>query len=97
VEIEIIDLRSLAPVDWNTILKSVKKTGKVLLLEEPSEVMGPMSEISAGISERGFEFLDAPIVRCSSIHTPIPFNKELEQGYLANYRLREKIDYLLSY
>jgi 2-oxoisovalerate dehydrogenase E1 component len=75
----------------------VKKTGRVLLLEEPSEVLGPMSEISAGLSERAFEYLDAPIMRCSSIHTPIPFSKELEKGYMANYRLREKLDILLNY
>jgi 2-oxoisovalerate dehydrogenase E1 component len=68
----------------------VKKTGKALLLEEPSEVLGPMSEISAGIAERGFEYLDAPVIRCSSLHTPVPFNKKLEEGYLAKYRLKEK-------
>ncbi len=97
IEIEIVDLRSLAPVDWQTILQSVKKTGKVLLLEEPSEVLGPMSEIAAGIAERGFEYLDAPVIRCSSLHTPVPFNKKLEVGYLANYRLKEKLDRLLKY
>jgi len=97
LEIEVIDLRSLAPIDWNTIEKSVAKTNKVLLLEEASEVLGPMSEISAGISDRCFEQLDAPVLRCSSIHTPIPFNKELEKGYLANHRLEEKLDRLLSY
>ncbi len=95
--IEIIDLRSLAPIDWNTIQQSVKKTGKVLLLQEPSEMMGPMSEISAGITEQCFEFLDAPVFRCSSLNTPVPFNRELETGYLAENRLREKIETLLSY
>jgi 2-oxoisovalerate dehydrogenase E1 component len=97
IEIEIIDLRSLAPIDWETITTSVKKTGRALLLEEPSEVLGPMSEISAGISERIFEFLDAPVIRCSSLYTPIPFNKKLEEGYLASYRLKEKLEQLLSY
>lgn len=97
IELEIIDLRSLAPIDWNTLLRSVKKTGRVLLLEEPSEILGPMSEISAGLSEKVFEFLDAPIIRCSSIHTPIPFSKQLENGYLANHRLREKLDQVLHY
>ncbi|MCC5906009.1 MAG: dehydrogenase [Balneolaceae bacterium] len=97
VEIEILDLRSLAPIDWNSILQTVQKTGKVLLLEEPSEVLGPMSEIAAGIFEHAFEYLDAPVIRCSSIHTPIPFNKKLEEGYLANYRLREKLDFLIGY
>lgn len=97
IEIEIIDLRSLAPIDWDTLIQSVKKTGRVLLLEEPSEVLGPMSEISAGLSEKAFEYLDAPIIRCSSIHTPIPFNKELEKGYIANYRLKNKLNQLIQY
>jgi 2-oxoisovalerate dehydrogenase E1 component len=96
-EIEVIDLRSLAPIDWLTIESSIKKTNRVLLLEEPSEVLGPMSEIAAGIAERFFEHLDAPIIRCSSIHTPIPFNKELEKGYMADYRLEEKLEKLLNY
>lgn len=97
VELEILDLRSLAPLDWETILASVKKTGRALLLEEPSEILGPMSEISAGLAEKAFEYLDAPIIRCSSIHTPIPFSKQLESGYLANHRLREKLELLLQY
>lgn len=97
VKLEIVDLRSLAPIDWNTVIESVKKTGRVLLLQEPSEVLGPMSELSAGITERAFEWLDAPVMRCSSLHMPIPFSSELEKGYLANSRLKEKIDNLLSY
>ena len=97
VHIEIIDLRSLSPIDWETIATSVQKTNRVLLLEEASEVLGPMSEIAAGISERLFKHLDAPVIRCSSIHTPIPFSKELEKGYMANFRLNEKLQRLLSY
>lgn len=97
INLEIVDLRSLAPIDWKTIEKSVRKTNRVLLLEEASEVLGPMSEIAAGISERFFSHLDAPVIRCSSIHTPIPFNKNLETGYLSNYRLQEKLERLLSY
>lgn len=97
IRLEIVDLRSLAPLDWPTITASVKKTGKVLLLQEPSELMGPMSELSAGITERCFNFLDAPVIRCSSLNTPIPFSKVLEKGYLANYRLKKKLEELLSY
>ena len=97
MDLEIVDLRTLAPIDWETITRSVQKTGRVLLLEEPSEILGPMSEISAGITERVFEYLDAPVIRCSSLHTPIPFNKKLEEGYLANFRLKEKLDKLLKY
>ncbi len=97
VEIEIIDLRSLAPIDWDTVFTSVQKTGKALLLQEPSEILGPMSEIASGIAENCFEHLDAPVIRCSSIHTPIPFNKKLEEGYMAGNRLKEKLDLLLNY
>jgi len=95
--IEILDLRSLAPIDWLSISKSLKKTGKVLLLQEPSEILGPMSEISAGISENYFEYLDAPVFRCSSLNMPIPFNKKLEHKYLANSRLTALLDELLMY
>src|SRR6056297_170894 len=97
VSLEIVDLRSLAPIDWETVITSIKKTGRVLLLQENSEILGPMSELSAGITERGFELLDAPVVRCSSLNTPVPFNKNLESGYLANHRLKEKLDKLLKF
>jgi len=95
--IEVLDLRSLAPIDWLSISKSLKKTGKVLLLQEPSEIMGPMSEISAGISENYFEYLDAPIMRCSSLNMPVPFNKNLENEYLASSRLSGLLKDLLMY
>lgn len=97
VDLEIVDLRSLAPIDWDTVINSVKKTGRVLLLQEPSEILGPMSEISAGITERAFNWLDAPVIRCSSLHTPIPFNKELERGYMADNRLKSRLDELLEF
>ncbi|PWN07088.1 alpha-ketoacid dehydrogenase subunit alpha/beta [Rhodohalobacter mucosus] len=95
--IEIIDLRSLAPIDWETVISSIRKTGKALLLQEPSEILGPMSEISAGINERAFEWLDAPVMRCSSLNMPIPFNRNLEEGYLASFRLKETMERLLKY
>lgn len=95
--VQVLDLRSLAPIDWDSIGQSIKNTGKVLLLQEPSEVMGPMSEISAGISEKYFENLDAPIYRCSSIHTPVPHNKILEEQYLASSRLEKSLIKLLDY
>ena len=97
VNIEVIDLRCLSPIDWDTVLVSVKKTHRVLLLQEASETMGPMSEIAAYISEHGFNYLDAPIIRVSSLNTPIPFNKQLEQGYLAHSKLENRMKQLLSY
>ncbi len=97
VSVEVIDLRSLAPIDWETVYTSVKKTGKVLLLQEPSATLGPMSEVSSRITENCFEYLDAPVLRCSSLDTPVPFNRSLEQGYLAKSRLKLSLETLIAY
>ncbi|MBU94530.1 MAG: dehydrogenase [Balneola sp.] len=97
ISIEIVDLRSLAPIDWSTLLGSVKKTNRALLLQEAPEIMGPMSEIASYLSEHAFQWLDAPIKRVSSIHTPIPFNKNLEAGYLGKHLLKEHVLDLLNY
>ena len=96
-QIEVIDLNSLVPWDKELVFNSIKKTGKVLLLQEDSLFSGFMGEISSCISEEIFEYLDAPIVRVGSLDTPIPFAKELEKGYMANNRLKERLDYLLNY
>jgi len=96
-EIEVVDLRSLNPLDFETVHSSIAKTNKALLLQEPSSFLGPMSEVAAQITEYSFEELDAPVMRCSSLDTPVPFNKILEKGYLAESRLHEKIENLLSY
>src|SRR5699024_11106105 len=80
--IENVDLRCLVPLDFERVQQSVKKTNRALLLQEPSTPLGPMSEISSLISEQCFEQLDAPVLRCSSLDIPIPFNRELEKGYL---------------
>jgi len=97
VEIEILDLRCLSPIDMESIRKTVQKTNKVLLLQEPSLTLGPMSEISSLIMEQCFENLDAPVMRCASLNTPVPTAKNLEEGYLANSRLHNKIQELLNY
>jgi 2-oxoisovalerate dehydrogenase E1 component len=97
LSVEILDLRSLAPLDTESIIKTVSKTGRVLLLQEPSGIMGPMSEIAAIIAENCFEMLDAPIMRCSSLDTPIPTNTNLEQGYLASARLERMFFNLMEY
>jgi len=97
IDIEILDLRCLLPLDTEGIIKTVKKTGRVLLLQEPSDFMGPMSEVAAVIGNQAFGFLDAPVMRCSSLNTPIPTNTKLEEGYLASYRLEQKISELLEY
>ena len=96
-QIEVIDLNSLVPWDKELVFNSVKKTGKVLLLQEDNQFSGFMGEISSCISEEIFEYLDAPIIRVGSLDTPIPFAKELEKGYMAKNRLKERLDYLLNY
>ena len=96
-QIEVIDLNSLVPWDKELVFNSVKKTGKALLLQEDNQFSGFMGEISSCISEEIFEYLDAPIIRVGSLDTPIPFAKELEKGYMAKNRLKERLDYLLNY
>lgn len=95
--IEIIDLRTLKPLDYETILSSVKKTNKVLVLQEDSAYGGVASEISAWLSENAFEYLDAPVKRVCSLDTPIPFAENLEREYLAKARLKESLEDLMNY
>ena len=97
IEAEIVDLRSLVPLDTETVRQSVAKTNRVLLLEEATAVLGPMAEVAAQLSEHCFELLDAPLMRCSSLNTPVPLNRNLEQGYLPTKRLDAKIRQLLDY
>lgn len=97
ISIQILDLRTLAPLDYEAIKETVSKTGKVLILHEDNLTGGIGGEISAWINENCFEMLDAPIVRCASLDTPIPFNLELEKNYLAKSRLHKSIIKLLNY
>lgn len=94
---DLIDLRSLQPLDLDTILTSVKKTGKVILLQEDTLFGGLSSEIAAIIAEQCFEFLDAPIKRVGSLETPIPFAKALENQFLPKERFKKALSELLDY
>ena len=94
---DIIDLRCLQPLDTETIYTSVKKTGKVLIVQEDSMFGGIASDISSLIHENCFEYLDAPVKRVASLETPVPFESQLESQYLANNRLREDLLALLGY
>lgn len=96
-DIEILDLRSLQPIDYDAIDKTVKKTGKVVLLHEDVMFGGIGGEISAYISEELFEYLDGPVVRVASLDTPVPFAPELEEDFQAKKRLEEKVERLLSW
>jgi len=97
VSLTILDLRSLAPLDYDAIKEAVSSTGKVLILHEDNLTGGIGGEISAWISEHCFKLLDAPIMRCASLDTPIPFNIILEKQYLANSRLQETMQKLLAF
>ncbi len=94
---DLIDLRTLAPLDMETIYQSVKKTGRVVVLHEDSTTGGIGGEISARITENCFSHLDAPVMRCGSLDTPIPFNAELEKNFLANNRLHSIVEKVLQF
>lgn len=81
VDTEIIDIRSLAPIDYQTIGDSVKKTGRVVIVEEGPKTGGVSAEIAAGIQERFHRYLKAPIVRVASPDVPVPFSPILENAY----------------
>ncbi len=97
LDIEIIDLRTLVPLDVDTILTSVKKTGKALVLHEDTLTAGMGGEISALINEHAFEYLDAPVVRVASWDTPVPFAIPLENGFLPKGRLKAAVERLAGY
>lgn len=95
--IEILDLRSLLPLDYEAIKYTAQKTGRVLVLHEDTLTAGIGAEIAAWIGEHCFNMLDAPVMRCASLDTPVPFNKELEKNFMANARLEACIEQLLSF
>lgn len=97
INADLIDLRTLSPLDTQTIYASVKKTGKVIILQEDSMFGGIASDISALISEHCFEDLDAPIKRVAGLETPIPFAADLEREYLANDRFDTVLKELIAY
>jgi len=94
---DMIDLRTLQPLDTETIYASVKKTGKAIILHEDSLFGGIASDISALIMEHCFEFLDAPVKRVASMETPIPFINQLEEQYLAKGKFEAALKALLAY
>ena len=97
ISADILDLRSLLPLDYEAIDKTVKKTGKVIILHEDTLFGGIGGELSAYISENLFEFLDGPVVRVASLDTPVPFAKDLENMFLPIQRLKQKMSKLLGY
>ena len=97
ISADLIDLRSLQPLDMDCIINSVKKTNRVIILQEDSIFGGIASDISAQIMEQAFEYLDAPVQRVGSLNTPIPFANSLEQQYLAKRNFETALKTLLEY
>ena len=97
ISCDLIDLRTLSPLDKDAIINSVNKTGKAIILHEDSLFGGLGSEISSIIMENCFENLDAPVRRVGSLDTPIPFEENLEKQYLPFERFEEEIKDLLNY
>lgn len=97
ISADLIDLRTLQPLDTETIFESVKKTGKAIIYQEDTLFGGIASDISALIMENCFEYLDAPVKRVASLDSPIPFTKALEDQYLAKDRFEQVLLDLLQY
>jgi 2-oxoisovalerate dehydrogenase E1 component len=94
---DLIDLRTLAPLDVETIYSSVKKTGRVIVMHEDTLTGGIAGEIAALISENCFDYLDAPVMREGSLDTPVPMNVDLENNFLPKDRFKQKLIKLWKY
>ena len=97
ISADLIDLRTLQPLDVETIYRSVRKTGKAIILQEDSLFGGIASDISALITENCFHYLDAPVKRVGSLETPIPFQGGLENQYLSKSSFENHLKELLNY
>ncbi len=97
ISIDILDLRTLLPLDYIAIRAAVQRTGRVLILHEDTLTGGIGGEIAAWIAENCFGMLDAPVMRCASLDTPIPFSITLENNFLAKARLDDYISKLINY
>jgi 2-oxoisovalerate dehydrogenase E1 component beta subunit len=98
IAVEVLDLRTLLPLDEEAVVATAAKTGKVILLHEPTRTGGPGGELAALIAERAFEYLDAPIVRVAPPDTPVPYSPPLEEYFLPNaQKVGEAIRALYDY
>lgn len=96
-DVDLLDLRTLCPMDIEAVYESVRRCGKVLLLQEDSMFGGVCADLAALIAEHCFEQLDAPVRRVASLETPVPFARTLEEGYLPKQRLRDALQELKAY
>jgi len=97
ISADLLDLRTLQPLDTEAIFASVKKTGKAIILQEDTMFGGVASDISAMIMEHCFEYLDGPVKRVASLDSPIPFTKALEDQFLAKSRFEDVLKELMAY
>lgn len=97
ISADIVDLRTLLPWDKETVIASVKKTGKVIILHEDTMMAGMGAEIAAEVANACFSHLDAPVQRCASLDTAIPMSKELEDNFLASARFEKALVDLANY
>jgi pyruvate/2-oxoglutarate/acetoin dehydrogenase E1 component len=96
-DVEVIDLRTLQPWDADTVLASVRKSGRALVLHEAPLTGGFGGELAAAIGRDAFEWLDAPVVRLAALDTPVPFSKALEAVFSPKGRLLPSLRELLAY
>jgi len=97
-EAEVVDLRTLVPLDRSTVLESVRKTSKALLVHEDTRTGGMAGELAASITESVFEYLDGPILRVTAPDTPVPYSPTLEEAFLPNVeKVLEKARWLYRY
>ena len=97
ISADLIDLRTLSPLDMETVVASVMKTNRAIVLHEDCEIGGIGAELVTQINEKCFEVLDAPVKRVASLNTPVPFDAGLEQNFLPNKRFEESLLSLLDY
>jgi 2-oxoisovalerate dehydrogenase E1 component len=97
ISADVIDLRTLAPLDYDAISESVKKTGKAIVLHEDTLTGGIGGDIAAWISANCFEYLDAPVMRSASLDTPVPFAAELEKNFFPKDRFKKQLKELIDY
>jgi 2-oxoisovalerate dehydrogenase E1 component beta subunit len=98
IEVEVVDLRTVAPLDREAIAQTVRKTNKVLILHEDQKTGGLAGEIAAIINEEAFDDLDAPITRIASLDTPVPFSPPMEEFFLPKLKdVVEKCRWLHRY
>jgi 2-oxoisovalerate dehydrogenase E1 component beta subunit len=84
ISVEVLDLRTLLPLDEDAVLATARKTGKVIVLHEATRTGGPGGEVAALVAEQAFEHLDGPVVRVAPPDTPVPYSPPLEEFFLPN-------------